>query len=50
MSDFSEQYLRETVDIIAALDRGRIEDMAAGLARVRDGGGRLFILVRRSAQ
>ena len=44
MTDFSEQYLRETVDIIAAIDRGRIEDMAAGLAQVRDSGGRLFVL------
>lgn len=44
MTDFSEQYLRETVDIIAAIDRERVEDMVTGLARVRDGGGRLFIL------
>jgi D-sedoheptulose 7-phosphate isomerase len=44
MTEFSDQYLRETVEIIAALDRVRIEDMAAGLARVRDNGGRLFIL------
>jgi len=44
MSDFSDQYLHETVDIIAAIDRGHIEAMAEGLARVRDGGGRLFIL------
>ncbi len=44
MTDFSEQYLRETVDIIGAIDRGQIEDMAAGLARVRDNGGRLFVL------
>jgi D-sedoheptulose 7-phosphate isomerase len=44
MTDFSDQYLRETVDIIAAMDRVRIEDLAVGLSRVRDAGGRLFIL------
>ena len=44
MTDFSEQYFRETAEIIAALDRDRIEAMVTGLARVRDGGGRLFIL------
>jgi len=44
MSDFSEQYFRETADIIAAIDRDRVEDLVAGLARVRDAGGRLFIL------
>ena len=44
MTDFADQYLQETADIIAALDRDRIEELTAGLARVRDGGGRLFIL------
>ncbi len=44
MTGFSEQYFRETADIIAAIDRRRIEDMVTGLARVRDGAGRLFIL------
>ncbi len=44
MTDFSEQYFRETADIIAAIDRVRVEALVAGLARVRDGGGRLFIL------
>ncbi|NQU59507.1 MAG: SIS domain-containing protein [Rhodospirillales bacterium] len=44
MTDFSDRYLNETADIIAALDRAKIEDLAAGLAQVRDGGGRLFIL------
>ncbi|MBL4691079.1 MAG: SIS domain-containing protein [Rhodospirillales bacterium] len=44
MTNFSDQYLSETVDIIAAIERSRIEDMATGLGRVRDAGGRLFIL------
>ena len=44
MTDFVETYLRESAEIIAALDRTRIADLAKGLARVRDGGGRLFIL------
>ncbi len=44
MTDFSEQYFRETADIIAAIDRARVEALVAGLARVRDAGGRLFIL------
>ncbi len=44
MSDFARRYLEETVQLIAAIDRDAVERMAAGLARVRDGGGRLFIL------
>ncbi len=44
MSDFSTRFLDETVDLIAAIDRDQIERTASGLARVRDGGGRLFIL------
>lgn len=44
MSDFAETYLKETADIVAALDRGAIEAVAAGLAAARDRGGRLFIL------
>jgi len=44
MTDFADQYLSQTADIVAALDRAKIEAMAAGLAQVREGGGRLFIL------
>ncbi len=44
MTDFSDEFLSETVDIIAAIDRAKIEEMVAGLARIRGGGGRLFIL------
>lgn len=44
MGSFSEDFLAETVEIVAALDREDIERVATGLAKVRDGGGRLFIL------
>lgn len=44
MTKFAETYLRETADIVAALDSDMIEKVVRGLARVRDGGGRLFIL------
>ncbi len=44
MTGFAETYLRETADIVAALDSGVIEKMVEGLARVRERGGRLFIL------
>ena len=41
---FSTQFLDETVKIIAALDAGVIEEIASGLAKVREREGRLFIL------
>jgi len=41
---FTKTYLDETVRAVQALDAAAIEAVAAGLARVRDGGGRLFIL------
>jgi D-sedoheptulose 7-phosphate isomerase len=44
VSDFSARFLAETVDLIAAIDRDEVERTASGLARVRDAGGRLFIL------
>jgi len=44
MSSFADDFLAETTEIVAALDRDDIEAVAAGLAQVRDGGGRLFIL------
>ena len=44
MTGFAETYLRETADIVAALDADMIEKMVQGLARIRDKGGRLFIL------
>jgi D-sedoheptulose 7-phosphate isomerase len=44
VSDFAERYLAETVEIVAGLDRSELERVVAGLAEVRDGGGRLFVL------
>jgi D-sedoheptulose 7-phosphate isomerase len=41
---FVRQYLDETIEAVHALDAGAIDAVAAGLARVRDGGGRLFVL------
>jgi D-sedoheptulose 7-phosphate isomerase len=44
MASFIDDFLAETTEIVAALDREDIERIASGLAEVRDGGGRLFIL------
>jgi D-sedoheptulose 7-phosphate isomerase len=44
VSGFAERYLAETVEIVERLDRSELERLAAGLAEVRDGGGRLFVL------
>ena len=44
MTAFAATYLSETQALVAALDRDEIERLAAGLAEVRDRGGRLFIL------
>jgi D-sedoheptulose 7-phosphate isomerase len=41
---FSRQFLDETIDIVARLDARAIDHLAEGLAAVRDGGGRLFII------
>ena len=41
---FTQTYLEESVELIRRLDRPAIEAVAAGLAAVRAGGGRLFIL------
>jgi D-sedoheptulose 7-phosphate isomerase len=41
---FSESYLEETGRIVGELDPDSIERLATGLAEVRDGGGRLFVL------
>jgi D-sedoheptulose 7-phosphate isomerase len=43
-SEFVRLYLNETVEAVRALDAGTIDRLATGLAQVRDGGGRLFIL------
>ena len=44
MTSFAKEYLDESVRLIEALDASMIERLAAGLADVRDGGGRLFLL------
>jgi D-sedoheptulose 7-phosphate isomerase len=41
---FSEAFIAETVQVIAAVDSASIEACATGLGAVRDRGGRLFIL------
>jgi D-sedoheptulose 7-phosphate isomerase len=41
---FSEQFLREGIEVIRKLDAASIEAVAAGLAGVRAAEGRLFIL------
>jgi len=44
MSTFTQKYIEESIDILRKLDTASIEAVATGLASVRDGGGRLFIL------
>jgi D-sedoheptulose 7-phosphate isomerase len=41
---FAGDYLREVAEITARLDPAALEAMAAGIAGVRDRGGRLFVL------
>lgn len=41
---FTTQYLEESLDLVRKLDAQMIEALASGLAGVRAGGGRLFIL------
>jgi D-sedoheptulose 7-phosphate isomerase len=42
--EFVQSYLEESVSVLRALDAGAVERVAVGLAAVRDGGGRLFVL------
>ena len=44
MTTFSETFVREGIELLQKLDTATIEKAATGLAAVRDGGGRLFIL------
>jgi len=44
MTSFTQKYLDESIELIRKLDAASIEATAEGLASVRDGGGRLFIL------
>ncbi len=43
-TNFAAAYLEETRQLVAAIDTAQIEAVAHGLAQVRAGGGRLFIL------
>ncbi len=44
MTTFAKQFLDESIALIQKLDADAIESLATGIAGVRDGGGRLFIL------
>src|SRR4051794_36616718 len=44
MTSYAQQHLHETIEIIRQLDFELLERLAEGLARVRERGGRLFIL------
>jgi len=44
MQTFTQTYLEESIALIRKLDVEAIEAVAAGLAEVRHGGGRLFVL------
>ena len=44
MSTYSEQHLRETTEVVAQIDPALCERAVDVLAKVRAGGGRLFIL------
>ena len=44
MESFSREFLEETIEVIRRIDAEAIDRTAAGLAAVRDAGGRLFIL------
>ena len=44
MSNFTSTYLSETRHLLERLDADQAERLALGLARVREAGGRLFIL------
>ena len=41
---FGEQYLAETAEIVGRIDAAQVEQCAEGLSRVRQEGGRLFVL------
>jgi len=41
---FSRDFLDESIDIIRRIDDAAVDRLAAALAKVRDGGGRLFII------
>jgi D-sedoheptulose 7-phosphate isomerase len=44
MKTYAQQFLEESAALIRQIDVAAVEQLAAALAEVRDGGGRLFIL------
>jgi D-sedoheptulose 7-phosphate isomerase len=44
MESFTKKYIEESLEIVRKFDVSAIEAVAEGLASVREGGGRLFIL------
>ena len=44
MSDFVRHYLDESIELLGRIDPVAVEQLVAGLARIRDAGGRLFVL------
>jgi D-sedoheptulose 7-phosphate isomerase len=44
MMNFSQNYIQESISLLKDLNTDAIESTAKGLGRVRDNGGRLFIL------
>jgi len=44
MEKFTNLFIKETIEILNKIDAQAVEDMAHGLAQVREKGGRLFIL------
>jgi D-sedoheptulose 7-phosphate isomerase len=44
VTNFVKNYLTETIEVLSAIDVDSVERCAQGLAKVRDDGGRLFIL------
>ena len=41
---FSDEYLKESAEILGSIDVAQVEQCAAGISEVRENGGRLFIL------
>ncbi len=44
MEKFAAGFIKESIDILNKIDADEIDKLSLGLAKVRDGGGRLFIL------
>ena len=44
MPDYARTFVSESLDVLRAVDANALDRLAAGLARVRERGGRLFVL------